>query len=126
LQGTGHTTNQVHRRRDQEARNPHGDNLVLGPECQLRLCITKTGVKTWYVTKWDKAEQKIRNFTIGPWAANGTNTAWAKEQVGRKALDVIEGKQQTREERKVELAGIPTLRMAFVRTLDRRLKRPVN
>ena len=76
----------------------------------LRLCVTKTGVKTWYVTKWDKAEQKTRNFTIGPWATNGTNTAWAKEQVGRKVLDVIEGKQQTREERKVELAGIPTLR----------------
>lgn len=92
----------------------------------LRLCVTKTGVKTWYVTKWDKAEQKTRNFTIGPWATNGTNTAWAKEQVGRKVLDVIEGKQQTREERKVELAGIPTLRMAFDRTLERRLKRPVN
>lgn len=41
-------------------------------------------------------------------------------------LDLIEGKQQTREERKFELAGIPTLRMAFDRPLERRLKRPVN
>lgn len=35
------------------------------PSCKgLRLCVTKSGVKTWYVNKWDPTSQKTRSVTF--------------------------------------------------------------
>ncbi|MFQ1702714.1 hypothetical protein ACJ5NV_19190 [Loktanella agnita] len=35
----------------------------------LRLCVTKTGVKTWYVNKWDPTANKVRSVKLGQWAS---------------------------------------------------------
>lgn len=53
------------------------------PSCKgLRLCVTKSGVKTWYVTKWDSAAQKTRSVKLAQWASKGAHCAWAKKQMG--------------------------------------------
>ena len=46
------------------------------PSCKgLRLCVTKSGVKTWYVTKWDAAAQKTRSVKLAQWASKGAHCA---------------------------------------------------
>lgn len=57
----------------------------------LRLCVTPTGTKTWYVTRWDSNAQKTRSVKLAQWAAKGAHTAWAKRQVGKASLDIQEG-----------------------------------
>lgn len=79
----------------------------------LRLCVTACGVKTWYLNKWDPKTQKVRQVKLAQWTSKGTHTAWAKDQVGKVALDVKEGRVKTKAETAVERAGIPTLREAF-------------
>ena len=37
----------------------------------LRLCVTSSGVKTWYVNKWDPNGQKTRQIKIGRWTRQG-------------------------------------------------------
>lgn len=66
----------------------------------LRLCVTKNGVKTWYVNKWDPTAQKTRSVKLAQWAQKGTHCAWAKKQVGKVALDIQEGAVRTRDEQR--------------------------
>ncbi len=79
----------------------------------LQLCVTAGGVKTWYLNKWDTNAQKTRRVKLGQWAAKGTHCRWAKEQVGRASLDVIEGRAQTKQEAIEAKSGIPTFREAL-------------
>jgi len=89
----------------------------------LRLCVTPGGVKTWYVVRWDATAQKTRQIKLGPWAAKGTHTVWAKNQIGKVVLDITDGRARTRSERAEERAGVPTLRGAFERDLTTRTTR---
>ncbi|WFE74259.1 tyrosine-type recombinase/integrase [Roseinatronobacter sp. S2] len=89
----------------------------------LRLCVTPGGVKTWYVVRWDATAQKTRQVKLGPWAAKGTHTVWAKNQIGKIVLDITDGRARTRSERAEERAGVPTLREAFERDLTTRTTR---
>ncbi len=89
----------------------------------LQLCVTANGVKTFYVVKWDAKASKTRRVKIAQWARTGTHTRWAKDQVGKKVLDVIEGRAQTKRERAVERAGVPTFREAFDRDMQYRRSR---
>jgi hypothetical protein len=89
----------------------------------LRLCVTPGGVRTWYATKWDSAAQKTRQVKLARWAAKGTHTAWAKNQIGRVVLDIADGRAKTKAERVVERACVPTLRDSFERDLHARRNR---
>lgn len=89
----------------------------------LQLCVTAKGAKTWYVNRWDTQAQKTRRIKLGPFASKGTHTRWAKDQVGKRVLDVIEGRAQTRVEQAQARAGIPTLREAFDREMQYRRNR---
>lgn len=89
----------------------------------LQLCVTPAGARTWYVNKWDPKAEKTRRIKLGPFASKGTHTRWARDQVGKKVLDVIEGRAQTRVEQEQERAGIPTLREAFDREMQFRRTR---
>lgn len=81
----------------------------------LRLCVTKSGVKTWYATKWDPTAAKVRSVKLAQWASKGAHCAWAKKQIGKVAHDITEGKVRTRNEQAAEAAslGIPTFRQAL-------------
>ena len=89
----------------------------------LQLCVTAGGTKTWYFNKWDVSAQKTRRVKLGQWYAKGTHCRWAKDQIGKAALDVQEGKVRTREELELEAVGIPTLREAFEREMQFRRNR---
>ncbi len=54
----------------------------------LRLCVTKGGVKTWWVSKWDTAAQKTRAVKLAQWAPKATHCRWAKDQLGKVVLDI--------------------------------------
>ncbi|WP_170430678.1 tyrosine-type recombinase/integrase [Ruegeria arenilitoris] len=88
----------------------------------LRLCVTPTGTKTWYVTRWDSNAQKTRSVKLAQWAAKGAHTAWAKRQVGKASLDIQEGNVRTRNEQAIAVqeAGIPTFRGALDQYIDHR------
>lgn len=75
----------------------------------LQLCVTKAGVKTWYVNKWDSGAQKTRRVKLAQWATKGTHCRWAKEQVGKVMLDVKEGNVRTREEQREAAAATKSL-----------------
>ncbi len=60
----------------------------------LRLCVTKNSVKTWYANKWDPTAQKTRSVKLAQWASKGTHCRWAKDQVGKVAFDIQEGRVQ--------------------------------
>ncbi len=81
----------------------------------LQLCVTPGGTKTWYLNKWDASSQKVRRVKLGQWASKGTHTRWAKDQIGKVALDVQEGKARTKAEKVADKAalGIPTFREAL-------------
>lgn len=93
------------------------------PSCKgLRLCVTKSGVKTWYVTKWDSAAQKTRSVKLAQWASKGAHCAWAKKQMGATLLDIHEGNVLTRDERETQKAalGIPTFSEALEQYIEHR------
>jgi hypothetical protein len=81
----------------------------------LQLCVTPGGTKTWYLNKWDATAQKVRRVKLGQWASKGTHTRWAKDQIGKAALDVRDGKARTKAEKAADKAalGIPTFREAL-------------
>ncbi|GIT86176.1 integrase family protein [Roseobacter sp. OBYS 0001] len=95
------------------------DSTVRG----LRLCVTKTGTKTWWVNKWDPTKQKTRAIKLGQWANTGTHCAWAKKQVGATTLQIVEGHAITRNERAAEKQklGIPTFGEAFDQYIEHRM-----
>ena len=64
----------------------------------LRLCVTKTGVKTLYVNKWDPTANKVRSVKLGQWSPKVTHCKWAKGQLGVVAHDIASGSAQTRDE----------------------------
>ena len=88
----------------------------------LRLCVTRGGVKTWYVNKWDPTSQKTRSVKLAQWANKGTHCRWAKEQVGKVAHDITTGNVRTREEHNAEQAalGIPMFRDALEQYITHR------
>ncbi len=88
----------------------------------LRLCVTKGGVKTWWVNKWDSEAQKTRAVKLGQWANQGTHCAWAKKQVGKALLEIQEGNVLTKGERELERAklGIPTFADALEQYITHR------
>lgn len=88
----------------------------------LRLCVTKGGVKTWYVNKWDPTSQKTRSVKLAQWANKGSHCRWAKGQVGKVAHDITTGSVRTREEQEVvQIAlGIPTFRNALEQYIEHR------
>jgi integrase len=93
------------------------------PSCKgLRLCVTKGGVKTWYVNKWDPTSNKTRSVKLAQWATQGTHCRWAKDQVGKIALDITTGNVRTREETELEKnrLGIPTFREALEQYIEHR------
>jgi hypothetical protein len=93
------------------------------PSCKgLRLCVTKGGVKTWYVNKWDPTSNKTRSVKLAQWATQGTHCRWAKDQVGKVVLDITTGNVRTREETELEKnrLGIPTFREALEQYIDHR------
>lgn len=81
----------------------------------LRLCVTKGGVKTWYVNKWDPKSQKTRSIKLAQWANKGAHCRWAKEHLGKVTLDIQEGNVLTRAERDADVLarGIPTFAQAL-------------
>ncbi len=81
----------------------------------LRLCVTKGGVKTWWVNKWDPTTQKTRSVKLGQWASKVTHCKWAKGQVGKIAHDITEGRVLSRDEQETARArlGIPTFAQAL-------------
>lgn len=87
----------------------------------LRLCVTKSGVKTWYVNKWDPTSGKTRSVKLAQWASTGTHCAWAKKQVGEVTQQIVTGAVRNRQEQVEDRVGIPTLREAFEMEVDRRL-----
>ena len=93
------------------------------PSCKgLRLCVTKSGVKTWYVTKWDSGAQKTRSVKLAQWASKGAHCAWAKKQMGATLLDIHEGNVLTKDERETQKAalGIPTFAEALEQYIEHR------
>ena len=68
----------------------------------LELRVTKAGVKTWYVNKWESGAQKTRRVKLVQWAPKGTQCRWVKDQVGKVVLSVVEGNVQTREEQEAD------------------------
>ncbi len=88
----------------------------------LRLCVTKGGVKTWWVNKWGSETQKTRAVKFGQWANQGTHCAWAKKQVGKALLEIQEGNVLTKGERELERAkpGIPTFSDALEQYITHR------
>lgn len=93
------------------------------PSCKgLRLCVTKGGVKTWYVNKWDPTSQKTRSVKLAQWANKGSHCRWAKGQVGKVAHDIATGSVRTRGEQEVaQIAlGIPTFRNALEQYIEHR------
>ena len=84
--------------------------------------MTKGGVKTWWVNKWDPVAQKVRAVKLGQWANQGTHCAWAKKQMGAVLLDIQEGNVQTRDERELEKSslGIPTFSQALDQYIEHR------
>ena len=81
----------------------------------LRLCVTKGGVKTWYVTKWDPTSQKTRSVKLAQWSPKITHCRWAKDRLGKASHDITEGNVKTRDEKEVEAVslGIPTFQDAL-------------
>ena len=55
----------------------------------------------------------MRRVKLGQWAPQGTHCAWAKKELGRTASIIEDGNARTKQERREEAAGIPTLREAF-------------
>ena len=93
------------------------------PSCKgLRLCVTLGGTKTWYVNKWDPTSQKTRSVKLAQWANKGAHCRWAKDQVGKVALDITTGNVFTREEKEVSQValGIPTFRDALEQYIEHR------
>lgn len=88
----------------------------------LQLCVTAGGTKTWYLNKWDAAANKVRRVKLGQWARTGRHTRWAKDQIGKAALEVAEGKARTRAELDADKAalGIPTFRRALEQYITHR------
>ena len=88
----------------------------------LRLCVTKGGVKTWYVNKWDPTSQKTRSVKLAQWANKATHCRWAKDQVGKVAHDITTGNVQTRDEHDAEQAtlGVPTFGDALEQYVEHR------
>lgn len=82
----------------------------------LRLCVTKSGVKTWYVNKWDPTSSKTRSVKLAQWASKATHCRWAKEQLGKVAHEITTGAVKTRNEAETDrnALGIPT----FLEALD--------
>jgi integrase len=59
---------------------------------------------------------------LAQWATQGTHCRWAKDQVGKIALDITTGNVRTREEHNTEQAalGIPTFRNALEQYIEHR------
>ncbi len=89
---------------------------------RLRRCVTRGGVKTWWVNKWDSKPRKARAVKLGQWANKGMHCAWARKQMSAALLDIQEGKVHTKDERKVERMrlGIPTSAEALDRYIEHR------
>uniref|UniRef100_UPI0018D82222 Arm DNA-binding domain-containing protein n=1 Tax=Thiosulfatihalobacter marinus TaxID=2792481 RepID=UPI0018D82222 len=91
----------------------------------LRLCVTKTGVKTWYVNKWDPTANKVRSVKLAQWASKVTHCKWAKDQRGLVAHGIVSGdvlnKAETRAKEAVEQANaLPTFREALEQFIEHR------
>lgn len=89
----------------------------------LQLCVTSGGTKTWYCNRWDPAAGKTRRVKLGQWNTKGTHCAWAKEQALKVMAAVHEGTVQTKAEKAVVDAGVPTLREAFEEDMRHRRSR---
>jgi len=93
------------------------------PSCKgLRVCVTKSGVKTWYANKWDPTSQKTRSVKLAQWASKGAHCRWAKAQVGKVTHEIATGNVRTRDEQQNERArlGIPTFREALEQYITHR------
>ncbi|PID37292.1 MAG: integrase [Rhodobacterales bacterium] len=91
----------------------------------LRLCVTKTGVKTWYVNKWDPTANKVRSVKLAQWASKVTHCKWAKDQRGLVAHGIVSGdvlnKAETRAKEADEQANaLPTFREALEQFIEHR------
>ena len=91
----------------------------------LRLCVTKTGVKTWYVNKWDPTANKVRSVKLAQWASKVTHCKWAKDQRGLVAHGIVSGdvlnKAEARAKAAVEQANaLPTFREALEQFIEHR------
>ena len=49
----------------------------------LRLCVTKTGVKTWYVNKWDPTANKVRSVKLAHVRHSGGDRVALQPESGR-------------------------------------------
>lgn len=91
----------------------------------LRLCVTKNGVKTWYVNKWDPTANKVRSVKLAQWASKVTHCKWAKDQRGLVAHGIVSGdvlnKAETRAKEADERANaLPTFREALEQFIEHR------
>ena len=88
----------------------------------LQLCATAGGTKTWYLNKWDSAAGKVRRVKLGQWNAKGTHCRWAKDQIGKAALDIQNGSVRTRDEAAEDklALGVPTFREALEQYIEHR------
>lgn len=88
----------------------------------LRLCVTKGGVKTWWVSKWDPVAQKTRAVKLGQWANKGMHCAWAKKQMGAALLDIQTGNAHNEQAQKLIDALAPKIAEAIVPSLTEKVE----
>ncbi|MFL4471560.1 tyrosine-type recombinase/integrase [Tateyamaria armeniaca] len=91
----------------------------------LRLCVTKTGVKTWYVNKWDPTANKVRAVKLGQWSPKVTHCKWAKGQLGVVAHGIASGdvmnKTEAQAQEVIEQANaLPAFREALEQFIEHR------